>query len=448
MDNPQNDEHLQQINEEIYKRNLELAIVNKTLSLLRKLYQISLLSLDPESLAEKISETVRVDLNMEIVGIFSFDQEADLLKPFSFSKSERVMEIKKSLGFMFRDFTIPNISQKKVLSEVSYGKVLSITDNLEDIWGGIIPADKLQTLAKESNLKTTLLYPLVTQTHLIGVLLLSLNREYESLNEHEKDSIKSCIDVIAVALDKAFIYKELGDANEKLKSLDKLKTEFLSLASHQLRSPLTAIKGYASMVLEGSYGEINPQAKEAIDRIFQSSNNLAIVVEDLLNVSKIEQGGMKYEMAPFNLSEMVSNMAKDLSITASKKNLSLTCSIDDGEDSMVNGDKEKLRQVVLNFIDNAIKYTKEGSIVTSVKHVGDKVIFAVKDTGMGMTPEIKETLFQKFARGDGARMNTSGSGLGLYLAKEIVAAHHGRVWVDSDGPNLGSTFSVELDAVK
>jgi signal transduction histidine kinase len=111
---------------------------------------------------------------------------------------------------------------------------------------------------------------------------------------------------------------------------------------------------------------------------------------------------------------------------------------------MVNGDKEKIRQVVLNFIDNAIKYTKTGSVDVSVHKNGDKVVFAVKDTGMGMTPEIKATLFQKFARGDGARMNTTGSGLGLYLAKEIVEAHKGRVWVESDGAGKGSTFAMEL----
>ena len=115
---------------------------------------------------------------------------------------------------------------------------------------------------------------------------------------------------------------------------------------------------------------------------------------------------------------------------------------------MVNGDKEKLRQVVLNFIDNSIKYTKEGTINVSVKRDKNKVLFRVKDTGMGMTPEIKASLFQKFARGDGARMNTTGSGLGLYLAKEIVSAHKGEVMVDSEGPGKGSTFGMDLDAIQ
>ena len=241
---------------------------------------------------------------------------------------------------------------------------------------------------------------------------------------------------------------QLGEANEKLKGLDKLKTEFLSLASHQLRSPLTAIKGYTSMILEGDYGKISDKTKEAVDRVYESSKNLTVIVEDLLNVSKIEQGGMKYEMAPFSLAEIANDMAKDLSITAEKRGLKLSYAGGTDKECMVNGDKEKIRQVVLNFIDNAIKYTKTGTVDVSVHKKDDKVVFAVKDTGMGMTPEIKATLFQKFARGDGARMNTTGSGLGLYLAKEIVEAHKGRVWVESDGAGKGSTFAMELSAVK
>ncbi|MFA6354901.1 MAG: ATP-binding protein [Candidatus Paceibacterota bacterium] len=240
--------------------------------------------------------------------------------------------------------------------------------------------------------------------------------------------------------------KQLGKANEKLKSLDQLKTEFLSLASHQLRSPLTAIKGYTSMLLEGDYGEIDPKAKATIERVFESTNNLTIVVEDLLNVAKIEQGGMKYEMAKFNLSEIARDMAKDLSITAEKKGLKLNYEEVGAEDCVTVGDKEKLRQVVLNFIDNSIKYTKEGEIKVKVERKEDKVIFSVKDTGMGMTEETKETLFQKFARGEGGRVNSGGSGLGLYLAKEIAEAHKGKVWVESEGPGKGSTFYMELDA--
>ncbi len=235
--------------------------------------------------------------------------------------------------------------------------------------------------------------------------------------------------------------------NDKLKELDKLKTEFLSLATHQLRSPLTAIKGYASMVVDGDFGEIGVKAKEAVDRILQSSNNLTLVIEDFLNVSKIESGGMKYVKENFDLSEMVSGMAKDLSITAGKKGLALSYTQDTGNHH-IYGDKEKLRQVVLNFVDNSIKYTEKGSIVVSLTNTNGKVRIAIKDTGMGVTPEEKAQLFQKFSRADGAKLNAGGSGLGLYLAKEIIVAHNGNVGIESEGAGKGSTFFVELAAVQ
>ena len=240
----------------------------------------------------------------------------------------------------------------------------------------------------------------------------------------------------------------LEKANDKLKGLDKLKTEFVSLASHQLRSPLTAIKGYTSMLLEGDYGEINPTAKETIERVMQSSNNLTLVVEDLLNVSKIEQGGMKYVMDKFDFSDLAKSISKELSITAEKKGLKLICNIPEDMKCFVNGDKDKLRQTIVNLIDNSMKYTKQGQIEVNMDTKEGKVLLSIKDTGVGIDPKVKDSLFAKFSRGDGAKLNASGSGLGLYLVKEIIEAHHGRVWADSEGVGKGSTFSIELDEVK
>ena len=265
----------------------------------------------------------------------------------------------------------------------------------------------------------------------------------KSVSEEVKQ--RERMEVLSVELEKS--NSDLEVANEKLKGLDQLKNEFVSLASHQLRSPLTAIRGYTSMIIDGDYGQINnKEASDAIAKIFESSKNLNKIVEDLLNVTKIEQGGMKYEMTPFDLSSLTKEVVEYLSINAEKRNIKLT--YEPGNECFTNGDKEKLRQVIINFIDNSIKYTKEGEIHVSVLKEKDKVIFKVKDTGVGMTKEIKETLFHKFARGEGARMNTTGTGLGLYLAKEIAEAHKGTVSVDSEGPGKGSTFIMELNALQ
>lgn len=240
---------------------------------------------------------------------------------------------------------------------------------------------------------------------------------------------------------------KLETANDKLKSLDRLKTEFVSLASHQLRSPLTAIKGYTSMLLEGDYGEINKEARETIERVMESSNNLTIVVEDLLNISKIESGGMKYEMIEFDLGEIIRHISKELSITAESKGLKLICNTSDKDTYFINGDKDKIRQVIINLIDNSMKYTPKGEIAIGIKKEENKIILSIKDTGVGVDSEAKKNIFEKFSRGDGAKLNASGSGLGLYLVKEIVKAHKGRVWVDSEGLGKGSTFFVEFNSI-
>lgn len=239
---------------------------------------------------------------------------------------------------------------------------------------------------------------------------------------------------------------QLSDANEKLKSLDLLKTEFVSLASHQLRSPLTAIKGYTSMILEGDYGEISPKVKEVVEKVMESSNNLTLVVEDLLDVSKIESGGMKYVMENFDFGQMVKETIEELSIVSEKKGLKLTYNIPSDRKYIVSGDKEKLRQIIINLVDNSMKYTKQGGIDVTLKSENKSMILSIKDTGIGVAPEVASKLFQKFSRGsDGAKVNTSGSGLGLYIVREIIEAHKGRVWVESEGVGKGSTFFVEIN---
>jgi signal transduction histidine kinase len=273
-----------------------------------------------------------------------------------------------------------------------------------------------------------------------------MSKEYAVLPDFEKEIIPSVVNVISLSLDKALVYEELSVANEKLKSLDKLKTEFLSLAAHQLRSPLTAIRGYTSMLLEGSFGTVDEKQKEAIKRVFESSTHLSKVVEDLLNVSKIEAGGMKYEMTPFDMEKASNDLTRDLGITAEKKGLSLVFSTDKKAPYTVNGDMEKIRQVILNLIDNSIKYTEKGtiSVLLSKDSASHMIRLAITDTGLGISPEEKEKLFQKFSRGAGGKTNTGGSGLGLYLAKTIAEAHGGRITIDSPGTGLGSTFTIEL----
>lgn len=254
---------------------------------------------------------------------------------------------------------------------------------------------------------------------------------------------KEEIEKLAVNLEKS--NEELGSANGKLKELDQLKSQFVSLASHQIRAPLTAIKGYASMILEGDYGEMSAQIKNAINIIFQSTENLVKIVGDFLDISRIEQGRMVYDMKDFDLKELAENLIKELKPNIEAKGLSIDLNIEPRKKYDINADPNKIKQVIGNLIDNSIKYTPKGSITVSVHKQADKIFIDISDTGVGIPAEEIPKLFEKFTRAKGANdINVLGTGLGLYVAKEMVTHHEGKIWVESPGKNMGSTFHIEL----
>ncbi|MGB8815733.1 MAG: ATP-binding protein [Minisyncoccia bacterium] len=243
----------------------------------------------------------------------------------------------------------------------------------------------------------------------------------------------------------------LETANEKLKEIDQLKTEFVSLATHQLRAPLTAMKGYASMILQGDFGNTPEPLREPVVIIYESAKSLESIVEDFLNVSRIEQGKIQYDFQKVDLNELTKESIKELKPIIDKTKLSFSFD-DTGESIMVNGDPNKLKQIILNFIDNSLKYTISGGVQVHLETVdsqGKKVArFSVKDTGIGISKETLPKLFKKFSRAkDANKTNISGIGLGLFVAKKMIDAHKGRLWVESEGEGKGSTFYMELATV-
>ncbi len=245
---------------------------------------------------------------------------------------------------------------------------------------------------------------------------------------------------------------DLKKANTRLLELDKQKSEFVSFATHQLRAPLTAMKGYTSLILEGDLGAVNKEVREAITRIFDSSNTLANIVDDYLNISRIELGTMKYSFEVLNMKDLVEHVIGELKPNIEKSGLEFAFTstpANPQERFMIHADRDKFKQVIANLIDNSVKYTPTGSLeVSLVKDTSTrKITFSVKDTGVGISPEVMPKLFAKFVRGTEAasKQNIYGTGLGLFVAKEIVTAHKGRIWAESDGDGKGSTFYLEMD---
>ena len=240
---------------------------------------------------------------------------------------------------------------------------------------------------------------------------------------------------------------KLEKANVRLKTLDKQKSEFVSIASHQLRSPLTSIRGYASMLVEGSFGSIPEQAKEPLERIETSAKRMALAVEDYLNVSRIESGNMKYDFSDFNLKAEIEKIADDIRPTALKQGLVLLFRSNLNSKSIVHADLGKTVQMAHNLINNAIKYTPKGTITVFVRDdIKQKLVYVdVIDTGVGMSQATIDILFQKFSRADDAnKVNTTGTGLGLFVAHKMAEAMGGDITAHSEGEGKGSRFTLTL----
>ena len=246
------------------------------------------------------------------------------------------------------------------------------------------------------------------------------------------------------------IETELAKAREEIQALresNAQKTEFVSLATHQIRGPLGAIRGYISLIIEGDYGQIPESLNEPLNIIFKSVDSLGKTVNDYLDVTRMEQGGMRYYRKDFDLSHLTFEAVSEMRMIIEGKGLELRLNIS-AEVLTIHGDKAKIKHILLNLLDNACKYTKNGWIEVSLNQKDSRALFCVRDTGVGIKPETIPLLFQKFSRDTEAnKTNIHGTGLGLYVAKKMVEAQNGRIWAESEGEDKGSQFYVELDLI-
>ncbi len=243
------------------------------------------------------------------------------------------------------------------------------------------------------------------------------------------------------------IAEELEVANEHLREMDKKKSEFVSIASHQLRTPVTVIIGYSSMLLEGTYGQVSVKTSEVVTKVYESGRRLAAIIDDFLTISHIEQGEMSYKFETVEMRKMIGTLLDEFLVPIQDKKLFLHFTTDNYDTYNITADVGKIRQVFSNLLDNAIKYTATGGIEVRLMKDTDtgKTLITITDTGMGLSQDTISNLFQKFSRAkEVQKVYTDGSGIGLYIAQEIVKAHHGRIWIESEGEGKGSKFLVEL----
>ncbi len=298
----------------------------------------------------------------------------------------------------------------------------------------VVTAKKLATTAKEKEGVRSKLAVTAETLRLKAKQLAALAKE--------KESIKGKLEITAKKL--AVTAKEIELANKELRSLDVAKDEFVSIASHQLRTPLTALKGYTGMLLDEDLGPINDKQREYLGEIKNVNDRMIDLIMALLNVSRVDLGVFVVEPELVNLEKVVESILKEFDMKIKDKKLKVDVSF--GKDlPLISADLKITRMIFQNLLSNAVKYTpNEGSITLNVKKDDFNFIISVADTGYGIPENSQSKIFTKLFRADNARTkDPSGTGLGLYIIKATIEQTGGKIWFDSK-ENQGSTFYVSI----
>lgn len=430
---------------------------------------------DPQKLIAEVSESLRTTLQVDTIYRHIFDSldKAFHLKAFgvlSYEEKEKIYELDFNMGF---DVGGNNrFEHNKKLHDLFIGQNKTmITEELRKYFYNKKTKDTIDML---SALKVEVLVPLNIKDRTVGLIALGAKESNDVYTDMDLQALEIVGAQAATVIENAHLYeetlnfnlklkdevakatKDLLAANKKLIKLDEAKSEFISIASHQLRTPLTIIKGYISMIIEGNFGELTPGEKDSLEKVYASNERLIQLVENLLNISRIESGRLQYEFKSIQLDDLVDSVVEELEPKAKGKGLKFSYKRPKKKMSPVIVDEEKVRQVVMNLVDNAIKYTKKGSVTVSLKpgksrdkKIGGCLEFCVTDSGMGISAEDLPNLFKKFSRGTGSSLiHTEGTGLGLYVARQMIEAHQGRIWAESIGENKGSKFCFKLSTKK
>jgi signal transduction histidine kinase len=405
------------------------------------------------------SQVVLAALSSLLVSEFDLDK---LLK-------QSLVQICKDLNIGFGQFMIFN--EGKVYRSAHYGKVpvrMIVAPQLVHLNKPIIVADELdggerKAILENHGLRLSAL--LRTRDEVVGYLLLGDKLSGDIYSNQDIEVIGIMAKELAVAISNAKAYAEiqafaqtlqervthatgrLRVANRHLKELDQAKDEFLSLASHQLRTPLTTIKGYLSMILEGDAGKISQTQREFTTNAFDSSERMVRLITDLLDVSRMSAGRFVIQPKQTDMNEVVRSEVEQLQSHAATKGIKLSLEASSTAIPSLMLDENKTRQVIMNFIDNAIYYTEKGSVTVVLSSKDGRVRLEVRDTGMGVPPEAQKHLFSKFFRAANAQKSRpDGTGLGLFLAKRVIEDQGGEIIFHSE-VGKGSVFGFELPMV-
>jgi signal transduction histidine kinase len=301
---------------------------------------------------------------------------------------------------------------------------------------------RLREALLRAGARSVLAVPLRREDHLIGGLVINRNTPGEFPSE-VVELLRTFATQSALAIQNARLFREIGDKSRQLEAASRHKSEFLANMSHELRTPLNAVIGFSEVLLQRMFGELNAKQDEYLKDIYASGQHLLSLINDILDLSKIEAGRMELAPARFHLPSALENAVTLVKERAARHGIALQVDVDPQLGELV-GDERKVKQVLLNLLSNAVKFTPEGGrIALKASQEDGTVKIAVTDTGIGIAPEDQGAIFEEFRQVGSDERKREGTGLGLTLAKKFVELHGGRIWVEST-VGQGSTFTFTL----
>jgi len=299
--------------------------------------------------------------------------------------------------------------------------------------------------------RTALAMPLFRKGVPIGALFLR-RREVRPFSTKEIALLQTFADQAVIAIENVRLFTELAASNREiaekshqLEVASQHKSEFLANMSHELRTPLNAVIGFSEVLLQRMFGDLNDKQDEYLKDIYASGQHLLSLINDILDLSKIEAGRMELEMTDFDFPTTLDSTLTLIRERAGRRGIALHLSVDERLGQM-RADERKIRQVVLNVLSNAIKFTPEGGRIEVAAVPRDEFVeVSVSDTGVGIAPEDQEAVFEEFRQVGTAAKKVEGTGLGLALSRKFIELHGGRIWVQSQ-VGIGSTFTFAIPA--
>lgn len=321
--------------------------------------------------------------------------------------------------------------------------IISLLRYFEVIRPLMILTDHMSEIGKKKQFSKIQSDKLKIRDDEIGILTNTFNLMIESLDEVRKQVIDINENLEERVKERT---EDLNKANKKLLELDRMKDEFLNVSSHELKTPLIPIKAQLQLLLAGDYGELRPDQKKSLEMILRNEERLNTLASDVLDISKIQSNKLKLEKEQVNLEKIIRDEVEQFVSVAKDKDLSIVFENKSGQSIEVIVDIRRIQQVISNLISNAIKFTPElGKISVILGREGKNALIKVIDTGIGINEEDIERIFEPFFQVEsGLIRKFGGTGLGLSICKGIVEAHGGKIWVESEGAGMGTTFSFTL----